>query len=482
MLQDINSLKGDVLMKIFLIYPPSDSELDIKSFNRVYDRSQPLGLAYIARVLEQAGYDVRIIDAKAERLSIDKILKRVSEFNPNIVGLSSSTPDFCITTSLAKKIKSLGNYTIFIGGPHVSALPEETIKEECFDYGIIGEGEHTAVELAGAISSGASKERLSGIKGIIFNNGSKIIRTSPRPYIENLDTIPFPARHLLPDASRYNYKFYKHLPTVTIITTRGCPYQCIFCDRAVFGNRLRMRSIDNIMGEIEILVNQYGIRGIDIVDDLFTVSQERVEEFCSQLISRKLKVAWSCMGRVDCMTPEILKIMKKSGCWQIAYGIESGNQDILDSIKKEITLEEAEKTVRWTRKANLEAIGLFIIGLPGDNGASMQDTLKFAKKLPLNKAVFFIIQPFPGSELYKTALARGEISKDVEYRHYHKYFYSRKLAYTADGLSSDMLVKYRKKCYRDFYLRPVYLFNQLFKYSEVNELIDRTRNFFKTIF
>ncbi|MBC8473241.1 MAG: cobalamin B12-binding domain-containing protein [Candidatus Omnitrophica bacterium] len=468
-------------MKILLIYPPV-SLFERPRWSDFIPIYPPLGLAYIARVLEQAGYDVRIIDAKAERLSIDKILKRVSEFNPNIVGLSSSTPDFCITTSLAKKIKSLGNYTIFIGGPHVSALPEETIKEECFDYGIIGEGEHTAVELAGAISSGASKERLSGIKGIIFNNGSKIIRTSPRPYIENLDTIPFPARHLLPDAKRYRYSWYKHLPTVTIITTRGCPYQCIFCDRAVFGNRLRMRSIDNIMGEIEILVNQYGIRGIDIVDDLFTVSQERVEEFCSQLISRKLKVAWSCMGRVDCMTPEILKIMKKSGCWQIAYGIESGNQRVLDLIKKNITLEMAERAIRWTKEAKIRASGLFMIGLPADTKETMQETLEFAKKLPVDRLSFCITQPFPGSELYKTALARGEILKDVGYEYYGNTHFYKNIPYIPKGLDVKTLIKYRHKFYREFYLRPSYFFRQIFKYSEVKGFPARIASFLKAIF
>ena len=432
--------------------------------------------------MEQAGYDVRIIDAKAERLSIDKILKRVSEFNPNIVGLSSSTPDFCITTSLAKKIKSLGNYTIFIGGPHVSALPEETIKEECFDYGIIGEGEHTAVELAGAISSGASKERLSGIKGIIFNNGSKIIRTSPRPYIENLDTIPFPARHLLPDARRYNYKFYKHLPTVTIITTRGCPYQCIFCDRAVFGNRLRMRSIDNIMGEIEILVNQYGIRGIDIVDDLFTVSQERVEEFCSQLISRKLKVAWSGLTRVDRVTPKILAAMKKSGCWQVIYGIESGSQKVLDNAKKDITLKDIKRAIHWTREANIEIAAFFMIGLPGDSEATIRSGLELIKSLPLDRIGFRITQPFPGSELYRTALAKGEIYKDIEYRYYQNIGFHEKFSYITEGLSTEILKEYRQRFYREFYLRPSYILKKILRYREFKGLCFKISTLLRAMF
>ena len=211
------------------------------------------------------------------------------------------------------------------------------MQETCFDYGIIGEGEQTALELVNAIHSG-NKEEIPSIKGIIFRNDSGIVRTPPRAYIEDLDTIPFPARHLLPDLKKYRYRFYKHLPTATIITSRGCPYQCTFCDRAVFGNKLRMRSIKNMLDEIEILVKEYGVRGINIQDDLFTITPQRVIEFCDQLMSRKLKISWSCLARVDCITPEMLKIMKKAGCWQIGYGIESGNQKILNTINKNITL------------------------------------------------------------------------------------------------------------------------------------------------
>ncbi len=469
------------MLKILLIHPPSDLESGVRSFGHVYDRSQPLGLAYIAAALENAGYDVKIIDAKAERFSIDSILEHVSGFNPGIVGLGSSTPDFCITRLLAEKIKSLGDYTVVIGGPHVSALPEETMETGCFDYGVLGEGERTIVELADAISA-RRKDKIPDIKGIIFNNGKKPVRTTKRPYIEDLDTIPLPARHLLPPVDKYRYCYYKSLPNAIIITSRGCPYKCVFCDQAVFGNQFRTRSAGHILDEIQVLVDKYGVSEVSIVDDLFTFSPERVMELCRKLISRNLKIDWSCMGRVDRVTPETLKAMKASGCWQIGYGVESGNQRVLDNINKGIKLECIEKTIHETRKAGIKTVAFFMIGLPGDNDKSIRDTLKFAKKLPLDRAVFFITQPFPGSKLYKTALARGEIKKDVEYRHYHKYSSPKKLAHTTYGLDMDTLIKYRKRCYRDFYLRPAYLLREIFGYSEINELTGRVVNFFKTIF
>ena len=469
-------------MRILLIYPPNDLMVGEKQLNHVIDTCQPLGLSYIAAVLEKAGYEVRIVDAKVEALSINEILNKISDFKPRIVGLTSSTSDFCVTRFLAKQIKSFGDYITIIGGAHVSALPEETIEDGCFDYGVLGEGERTIVKLADAISHGNKKE-VYNIRGIIFRNGSRIVRTSPQDYIEDLDTIPFPARYLLPPFGSYPYFFYyKSLPVATIVTSRGCPYQCSFCDRAVFGNKLRMRSAGNILDEIEMLVKKYSIRGINIMDDLFTLDPERVIEFCQQLISRKLKVAWSCFSRVDSVNIDMLKTMKKAGCWMIGYGIESGNQRILDGIKKNVSLEVIRKTVELTNRIGILVFGNFILGLPGENETTMRYTLEFAKKLPLYRAIFHIAQPFPGSELYKMALAKGEIKKDIEYRYYHFYCFTEKLPYVADGLSVDILKKYLKKAYRDFYLRPSYIFRRIFKYREFKGFLKRTVSLLRDIF
>ena len=465
--------------KIILIHPPLDKRFT--RFSVVFDKTQPIGLAYIAAVLERAGYEVKIIDAKAEQFSIDNTLKSVADFNPDIIGISCTTPEFCIATELARRIKSSGDYPLIIGGPHVSAIPEEAMQEGCFDYGVIGEGEETCLELVNAITEGR-REDIPAIKGIIFKDGSTFKRTPPRPYIEDLDSIPHPARHLLPGLRRYRYSWYKYLPTATVITSRGCPYQCTFCDRAVFGNKLRLRSIGDILEEIESLVKDYGVRGIDIADDLFTITPQRVYDFCNGLQKRSLEVAWLCLGRVDRVDQKMLAAMKKAGCWQIGYGIESGNQMILDRIKKDITLEAVEKAVRWTREAGIRTMGFFMLGLPGDGPVSMQDTLNFARSLGLERISFCITRPFPGSELYRTALSQGQIKRSLGYQYYDNTGFYSNLPYVAEGLSAEMLEEYRHRFYRSFYLRPRYLLRQLINYHEFKSFPARLATFLKALF
>ena len=467
-------------MRILLITPPNYPGVGRKEFKQVIDIYQPLGLAYIAAVLEKAGYEVGIIDAKVEKLSFEAIIKRVADFKPQIIGLSSSTPDFCVTVALAKQIRASGDYTIIVGGKHVSALPEETLAEECFDYGVVGEGEETALELVNAILR-KDTQALKSIKGIVFRSGSERIRTPRRPYIEDLDTLPFPARHLLPPLTQYQYLYYKALPLATILTSRGCLYQCTFCDRAVFGNKMRVRSITNIVDEMQMLVRDYGVKVINIPDDLFTLNPQRVEDFCRQLLARNLKISWSCLSRVDLVNPDMLKIMQKAGCWMIGYGIESGNQRILDTIKKNITLETIKQALRWTRQLNIRTLGFFMLGLPGDSEETIRQTLRFSRSLPLDRIVFFITQPYPGSELYQTANREGKINKEVSYRYYHNYFFPEKLSYISEGLSAQMLKRYLKKAYRDFYLRPGYIFRQLGNYYEFPELPKRIKTLLKAI-
>ena len=466
--------------RILLINPPNDLGVGEGCFNDVIDIYQPLGLGYLCAVLEEAGYPVGVIDAKVEKLSGDEVIRRMLVFRPDIIGLSAATPDLYSAALIAKQIKAAGNYTVFIGGAHVSALPEETMQESCFDYGVVGEGERTVAELVEVLSEGRLQD-IPQIKGIVFRDGLKIVRTPPREYIKDLDTLPFPARHLFPPLSKYTYLYYKSLPLATIITSRGCPYQCTFCDRAVFGNQVRMRSIGNILDEIQMLVKDYFIREVNIVDDLFTISPARVEEFCRGLLLRKLKISWACMGRADRVTPEILKTMKKAGCWRINFGIESGNQRVLDSIKKDISLAQIQKAVKWTSALNIRVLGFFILGLPQENKASISDTLKFAKSLPLDRVVFFIAQPLPGTQIYKTALAQGKINKDIEYRYYHLYCFPEKLSFITEGLTADELKHFRKKAYRDFYLRPQYIFKQLCAYREVSALPKRIKALLKAI-
>ena len=467
--------------RILLIYPPDDPEVKKRGFNYSMGECQPLGLSYIAASLEAHGYKIKIVDAKAETLSIDDIIRRIVAFNPAIIGISVSTVDFCITVSLCRRIKANIDCPLIIGGRHVSALPEETIKESCFDYGAIGEGERTMVELADAISEG-DIQKIPQIKGIVFRNGSEIIRTSPREYIEDLDMLPFPARHLFPSPTKHPYLHYnKSLLVATIITSRGCPYQCTFCDRSVFGNRVRMRSIKNIIDEIEMLIRDYGIREINIIDDIFPLHQERVKEFCRELTARKLKISWICGARVDSITPEILKTMKRSGCWMIGYGIESGSQEILDRVKKNITLKKIKQAVKWAKQAGLCTAGTFMFGLPGEDLTTIRDTIMFAKQLSLDRIVFAIFLPLPGSELYKELLQNGGLKRDIECYNHYNYYFPDKLPFISEDLNMDILRSYRKKAILSFYLNPLYIAKLLLIYRGFKGLPMRIRTLIKTI-
>ncbi len=454
-------------MRILLIHPPHDLMRSDRPINYDLDTSQPLGLGYIAAALEQAGHSVRVIDAKVEKLTSGAIAGKVVEFAPQVVGIGAYTADYCVAEELAKEIKSRGNYTIIIGGRHVSALPEETMQAGCFDFGVIGEGEKTTVELVNAISAGVPEAFLQ-INGIIFRNGADLVRTPPRAYIDDLDSLSFPARHLFPPLKRYNRVLSSFQPPrkVCILTSRGCCYRCTFCDHAVFGNRIRFRSINNVLDEIEILKRQHGVRNVNIVDELFTLYPERVEQFCCGLKQRNIKITWTCFARVDQVTPKMLKLMCQAGCWMIGYGIESGDQKVLDTIKKDVVLEKVEPALRWTSQAGIITLGYFIFGLPGDNAESMRKSLILADKLSFDRVGFSVAQPYPGSELYKTALALGQIRKDVEFRHYHNYCFPEKLAYIAQGLDPEALRRAVEGGLRDFYLRPRYLLRQFFSFNK----------------
>ncbi|MEI6632006.1 MAG: radical SAM protein [bacterium] len=468
--------------RILLIYPPNDPEVKKRGFNYSIDDCQPLGLGYVAAALESSGYKIKVIDAKAEALSIDKIIKKVVEFNPAIIGLSVSTPDFYTAVSLARQIKARGDYPLVIGGRHISALPEETMEEGCFDYGVVGEGECTVVELAEAILK-ADTSRIQQIKGIVFRNGPKITRTPPREQIEDLDTLSFPARHLFPSSEKYPYLFYnKSLSVTTIITSRGCSYRCTFCDHAVFGNRVRMRSIKNVVDEVEMLVRDYGISEINIIDDIFPLRRERVEEFGRQLRERGLKIPWICSARVDSIDPDMLKIMKDAGCWMVVYGIESSSQKILDVTNKNITAQKIEQAVRWTREAGIAAAGTLVFGLPGEDRMTIRDTMAFVKRLCLDRLIFVIFLPLPGSEFYRRLSEGGELKNGREYRKEHDYYFPRRLPFIAEDLTIDLLKKYRKKVYRDFYLRPSYIAKRLFIHREFKGLPMRIRSLIKAIF
>ncbi len=446
-------------IKTILVNPPFSME-DIvgetKSMKDVMNIIQPLGIAYIAAVLEKEGYYVKI--AEGNFMNHDQIKDYIKNEKPDVVGITTTTPTFESVIKVAKDIKEINkDIKIVIGGSHVTALPNEAIKEDCFDIGVIGEGEITFLELVKALEKGTS---LKKVKGIIYKGKGKIIFTKPREFIKDLDSVPFPARHLLPSLKDYHPTpaSYRKLPLGVLMTSRGCPYQCTFCDRAIFGTSYRFRSAKNVVDEIEELINKYGAKELKFFDDTFTLDKKRLYKIFDLMKERGIKIGWCCLTRTNHVTKEMLQRMKDAGCWQVLYGLESGDDKMLQLLKKGTTVAQNEQAVKWAHEVGLSVRADFIMGTPGDTLESMQKTLNFAIKMNMDLAHFNKFTPYPGTELYRILIDKG-----------YKFDFSKScsqldhsiIMYVPDGIDKEEYKKFIDNAYKKYYLRPKYLAKQV---------------------
>ncbi|MGB9022701.1 MAG: radical SAM protein, partial [Candidatus Bathyarchaeia archaeon] len=352
--------------------------------------------------------------------------------------------------------------------PHVTALPEETLQNSCFDIGVVGEGELTMVELVDKLQSGQS---LDNVRGIVYRERGRVRRNPARPYIVDLDSVPFPARHLLSplDVYRPTPSAHRCLPQATMITSRGCPYNCTFCDRSVFGSAYRTRSARNVVDEMEMLVEKHGAKEIRFWDDTFNIDARRVIQICEEIRARGIDMPWTCLGRVNHMNVEVLRAMAESGCWQVDYGIESGNQRLLDGIAKGITLDMIRTVAKMTGRAGIKMRGFFMLGLPGETEETMRQTIEFAKTLDLSAAVFHITTPFPGTKLYETVLESGELDPKTSWDNY-SIFSSEASPYIPKGLSRETIKQYQTEAYRSFYIRLSFILRQVLGIRSLSDI------------
>ena len=417
-----------------------------------------LGLLMLGSVLRKSGHNVRIIDSTAQILDNKETLEEIKKFQPDIVGFTGVTPSILKAAKMASMVKDLyPSIPILIGGPHFTAIPEKTLMDyPVFNYGVVGEGEITIVELVNTL---ASNRKPSNVPGVAFHENGKVRFNPPRPPLMNLDSLPFPAWELLDDfPSKYHPALfkYKRLPSTHIISSRGCPHKCIFCDTSVFSRRVRFHSPEYVLEMVDFLVKYYKIKEVVFEDDQFLVKQERVAEICEGLLNAKFDIAWSCSGRVDALNDlALLKLMKRSGCWQINYGIESSSQKILDFAKKAITIEQVEKAVSLTRKAGILAKGYFIFGLPFETEKTMKNSIRFAKQIPLADVSVFMLTPFPGSRMYDIAEQYGTIENDFDKMNVLN------VVFVPKGLSKEKLLYFQRRFMKEFYLRPRILVNYI---------------------
>jgi len=427
------------------------------------------GIALLAAICRRAGYKVALIDAPALGMDVRAVADKILTMAPKYVGITAVTISVYNAKDVALAIKARApGVKIILGGAHITAVPDETFKRmgAFFDIAVIGEGDVTIIELLDAFEN---KKSLDKVNGIAYPDmaGGKLIFTSPREMLIDLDSLPLPAWDLLPDLGKY-YTPPAHavtrFPAALLVTSRGCPNSCTFCDNKVFGKKIRSYSADYVVEMIKHLQKNYGIREVQFRDDNFLVFKEMVAKFCNRLIEEKIDIAWNCTARVDIITPEYLSLLKKAGCQQIWYGIESGTDRVLKVIRKNTTVEMIKRAVILTKQAGISPGGFFIIGLPTETEEEIKATIKLLLELPLDEFNLSHLTPFPGSEISATATQYG--SFDDDWRKLNGWC----TVFVAHGLSHKKLAYYSNLAHRKFYFRPRIIFNYIKKIKSLHAL------------
>lgn len=380
-------------------------------------RFPPLGLSYIAGSLEKAGYQVEMLDNYLLKKSISEVKEHVKKLSPQIVGITCGSVTFrrCIET--AKAIKEvLPSCKVVVGGWHPSYLPESMLQHPEIDYAIMGEGERAIVELVNSIIKGIDDSVLAKISGLAYRKGKKFVKNAPE-LINDLDDIPFPARHLLPMhlySREMEYLSVKPVDTMNVI--RGCPYNCAFCEtKKIWGSKCRAFSASRVVNELHSLVSDYGTKGIYFVGDNFTINKKRTIELCKAIKKAKLDLEWVCDTRVDLISRGLVKEMKTAGCKTIWFGVESGSARVLKMINKQITLQQALDAFKLCKEEDVRTASSFMLGLPGETVEDMEATYKFARKLDPDWVRFNIFVGYPGSDLYDEILEKGLYERVEDY-------------------------------------------------------------------
>lgn len=456
-------------MNILLINPPSENEIignnpTIIEEERGYN--PPLGLLYIAAYLEKhTTHEVRVLDAQVERLSHDDIAVRVQDISPDVVGITAMTLTLLDVLKVVKTVKKVNDeIKVVLGGPHVHIFPEETVEYYGVDYLVLGEGEVTFKELLDNLND---SEALRQVKGLVYRNNDEIITTGKRELIDNLDELPFPARHLTP-FERYSSLLAKRSPITTMFTSRGCPYGCSFCDRPHLGKKFRYRSAQNVVDEMEQCV-EMGIREFFIYDDTFTVNHERVHEICDEILERRLDIGWDIRTRVDNVNEPMLLKLKQAGCERIHYGVEAGTDKILKILNKGITLEQVTEVFKMTHRVGIATLAYFMIGSPGETESEMRETFRFMKRLKPDFVHMTILTPFPATKIYADGLKSGVIEIDYWRNFAASPDRSFEPPHWGELYSRKELNEILVRGYKSFYVRPIYILKRALKIESLAE-------------
>lgn len=429
-------------MKILLIHPKREDEVfaDIKL--------PPLGLAYVAAALRAAHHQVQILDANLVKEQFPAIRSKLEAFSPDIVGVSVVSQLLKTALKIAAFVKKIEAGTVVVfGGVHPTLFPEAVVDDKNVDYAVLGEGEDTIVELAERIEK---KREPEGVLGTAYKKNGRIIVNPPRPLVRPLDRLPFPAYDLLP-IERYIAPQTSRAPFMAMMTSRGCPYRCIFCDsHVVMGREYRYHSPERTLAEIRHLIDRFKVKEIMFKDSEFLQDRTRVENLCDLLVKEKIPLRWSCNGRVGKADPPLLKKMKQAGCVLIMFGVESGDQAILNRLKKGITIDKARETFAASRSVGLKTQANFLIGSPGETSATISKTIRLAKEIKPDFVYFDYLFPYPGTELYCMALENNWIPESFDPAEIKEF----QCPLNATLMRTSELRRMLDLAYRSFYFRP----------------------------
>ena len=432
-----------------------------KSLNDRQGVLPPLGLAYIASALEEAGHEVDLIDAIALCLSREEVSKRIEQFDPELVGITAMTPTFHGALEAARIAKTHNRKTL-IGGVHMSIYAEETLSYQEVDFGIVGEGEETIVELCSALNEG---QDYSSIEGLCYKRDDDSIKVGRARIVQDITKLPMPSYHLLP-MEKYS-SIIGMKPVSTMMGSRGCPYKCGFCFKTPSDKKYRTRSAENIVDEIEYLIKNYKVREVMFYDDIMPKAYAR--GLSNEIIKRNIKINWQTPQRVNLVNPELLKLMAKAGCHILRFGVEQGDPDMMRLVEKKTTIDQVRLSFQAANDAGIKTFAYFIIGYTGETERTMQATIDLAKDLNPTYVMFTKAVPLP-----QTPLMIQSVSKDlVDPEYWRNYTLGIRQAPMPNLVPNAE--KWVAHAYRSFYLRPLVIIQRLLSirtYHDIKRHID----------
>jgi len=432
-------------MKVILIQTPwsESSAREFKNISRKYASYPPIGLMYLAAFVEKNGHNADILDLEVSPLGFGELCDKIISSGAGLIGITTSTPVFYIAQAYAKALREKFNLPIVVGGPHITVLKDQTFTEE-FDFAVMNEGEYTLLELMNTLEKDKDYAK---IKGLIYREGGQVRLNQPRPFIEDLDSLPFPDRHKI-DIYKYAFEVpgKGFIPVATTELTRGCPFNCVFCSESLnTGKKLRVRSVKNLIAEMLEVRRDFNISHFFMLDSTLTINRKLIESFCRELIDHKTDITFEGQTRANLIDESLLNLMKRAGLVRFNFGLESSNKKVLALMKKEVDPDSVKEAFRLCKKLNISALCGVMMGNPGDTKKTILDTARFVRSIPeIRYAPMAIATPYPGTELFYMAQngLHGLKLVETDFRKYSRYAGG---VMEVDGMQPRELIKLQRK-------------------------------------